>query len=312
MSRTALLLVVVCLAVVNAVDIGRPLMARNKLDSRMSAHRSRIETARGAAEMEKLEHLRVAAAERETSLADQFAEALTAHEAVKAAAKVEAEAVAGMDSEAETESAVTAELAESNEAMESIDVAQAAENVAATESSQTLSIEMLQELEYQKSTKFAPKPSAAKSKPSTLQTDKMMWSNCGVATSKAAGASTFKYVTLRTAPPIRDMSMVVELDGAYKGPDVTYGSVTLQIKRLSSTETQAKDMPELAYRHSIVLSDVLAFNPFRATDPLSMTMYIPESAFNMYAPAGQYVLTVVLTNQNKEQFGCARIDFQLA
>ncbi len=74
MSRTALLLVVVCLAVVNAVDIGRPLMARNKLDSRMSAHRSRIETARGAAEMEKLEHLRVAAAERETSLADQFAE----------------------------------------------------------------------------------------------------------------------------------------------------------------------------------------------------------------------------------------------
>ncbi len=76
MSRTVFLCAALCLlALANAVEIGRPLVSRNKLDHRLIARRSRLgESLAGAAEMEKLEHLRVAAAERETSLADQFAD----------------------------------------------------------------------------------------------------------------------------------------------------------------------------------------------------------------------------------------------
>jgi len=311
MSRLVLCAgVVLCslLLSVNGVDIGRPTPLRNKLQ----VHRARLgESVVGAAENEKLEHLRVAAAEREgDSLADRFAMDLATHVAAKAAEKVEAEAVAGMETDSESGATVTADLASDSdiEAMQSIDVVQAAENVANSVQAGGLSIETLQELEYQRSSVNAKKSG----KRVKLQTEKMMWSNCQYSSSKSVGVSTLKYVTLRSMPPIRDQSLVIEIDGSYKGPDVTYGSVTLQIARLSSQETQAKDMPELVYRHSIVLSDMVSANPFRAADPLSLTMYVPTSAFNMYAPAGEYVLTVVLTNQDKQPFGCAKIEFQLA
>jgi len=60
------------------------------------------------------------------------------------------------------------------------------------------------------------------------------------------------------------------------------------------------------------MSDVIAFSPFKSTDPLSATLYVPEAAFNMYAPAGHYVVTVVGTNQDKLPFFCAKVDFKLA
>jgi len=154
----------------------------------------------------------------------------------------------------------------------------------------------------------APKP---KAKASTGTLKQKKWSNCQFSESKEQGASSLKEVTIRAAPPLRDQAFVVEVEGAYKGPDVTYGSVTLQIERLSSPESHAKDLPELVYRHSIVLSDVVLVSPFKQTDALSATMYVPSSAFNMYAPSGEYSATVVFTNQDKLPFVCAKIDFNL-
>jgi len=62
----------------------------------------------------------------------------------------------------------------------------------------------------------------------------------------------------------------------------------------------------------VVLKDVVLVNPFTSKDPLSATMYVPESAFNMYAPSGQYTLSVVFTNQDKQPFACTKVDFSLA
>jgi len=152
---------------------------------------------------------------------------------------------------------------------------------------------------------------AKKKVATTLNQSATKWYNCQFSSSPAAGVSTLKAVAFRAAPPLRDQAFVVEVDGTYKGPDVTYGSVTLQIARVKSSEPQAKDMPELVYRHSVVLSDVVAFNPFKQSDPLSATMYVPEAAFNMFAPAGDYVATVTFTNQDKLPFGCAKVDFKL-
>lgn len=305
--RVLAVLIVVALSLANAIEISRPVLLRSKLQAR----RTRLgDSVVGAAEQETLEHLRVAAAEREgDSLADQFAMDLASHVAAKSAAKAEAEATAGLDSE-ET---VVAEIVSDSEAQ--VEVTQAVEAV--SESSEGLSMATLQELEYTKTSVYAPKVAvkaavAAALKRVALKTDEMRTGSCQLTNDKAAGVSTLKHISLRAAPPVRDQSFVVEIDGAYKGPDVTYGSVTIQIARVSSTESQAKDMPELAYRHSIVLSDVVQPNPFRVSDPLSVTLYVPEESFNMYAPSGEYKLTVVMTQQDKLPFACAQIDFRLA
>jgi len=327
------------------------------------------ESMAGAAMQEQLETLTVAAAERETSLADQFAMDLAAHVAAKSAEKSEAEAVAGMEAEVDTNSGATVQAELASESIEStdIDVAQAAEDASVADSNANngLNIEQLQELEYQQSSvnaasadaetetdaeaekdknkskskstkskaaagkkvpkakKAAAKAKAVKKVPAvkksnvakkvatTLNQSATKWYNCQFSSSPAAGVSTLKAVAFRAAPPLRDQAFVVEVDGTYKGPDVTYGSVTLQIARVKSSEPQAKDMPELVYRHSVVLSDIVAFNPFKQTDPLSATMYVPEAAFNMFAPAGEYTATVTFTNQDKLPFGCAKVDFKL-
>jgi hypothetical protein len=322
--RVALLVALV--VAVAAVDIGRPLPLHNKLAHRRMRLGDGLSVAGSVskAEVEALEQLRVAAAEREgVSLADQFATDLEAHVAAKAAAKAaaksEAEAVAGMDVEVEAAAgeAVTADIVDTAETVIDADVAQAAEGVAeeAAEQEQAsgLSIEALQELEYSKSTRNA-NAKAVGGKKSTLRTDKQKWENCLAAPAKGtkgAGQSKLSAVTMRAAPPLRDQAFVVEIDGTYQGPDVTYGSVTLQIARVSSTEPQAVDLPELVYRHSIVLKDVLQANPFTAKDALSATMYVPNAAFNEFAPSGEYVLTVVFTNQDKAPFACTKVNFSL-
>jgi hypothetical protein len=307
----ALAAVVVCVA---GVEIGRP--NPTKLHNKLAHRRSRLGEGQAVgsatkAEIEALEHLRVAAAERSESLADRFAIDLEAHVA---------EAVT-----VESGDAVEAELASEDEAQVAVAEEATEEAVAETETEAEaetgLSIETLQELEFTKSSVFAPRKALLKSgaKPATLKTDGIRWSNCQVAgkakskKAKAAPAqSKLSNVVLRAAPPMRDQSFIVEIDGTYAGPDVTYGSVTLQIARVSSAEPQAKDIPQLVYRHSVVLKDVLMANPFTAKDPLSATMFVPESAFNMYAPSGQYSLSVVFTNQDKQPFACTKIDFALA
>jgi len=162
-----------------------------------------------------------------------------------------------------------------------------------------LAIELLQGLEYQQ---MMPKSGTKR----IFDMEKTKWSNCAY-TSKNGPKAVAKLtnVALRPATMLREQSFVIEVDGTYKGPNVNYGSVTVQIAR------EKGKAQELVYRHSIVLSDVIGFNPFRAGDPLSTTMYVPESAFNMYALHGNYVMTVVFTNQDKQPFACARIDFRL-
>jgi len=321
--RAVVVVAVVLFAVaVAAVDIGRPLALHNKLVHRRARlgegiHASVV----SRAEVEALERLRVAAAEREGgSLADQFASDLEAHVTAKAAAKaaekIEAEAVAGMDVEADASDSQIVRA--DTETETDIDIAQAAE-VVAEESSESsadsgLHIESLQELEYSKSTRNA-NAKAVNNKKSTLKSGEVKWSNCQSVPSKAVkgvGQTKLSAVTLRAAPPMRDQSFVVEIDGTYTGPDVTYGSVTLQIARVRSSEPQAADLPELVYRHSVVLHDVLQANPFTAKDALSATMYVPASAFSEYAPSGDYTLSVVFTNQEKQPFACTKLDFQLA
>jgi len=181
-----------------------------------------------------------------------------------------------------------------------------------------LAVELLQDLEFQQT-------AATSGTKRTFATEKIKWSNCAyTSNAKAApaaakakpakktkkvkaakvannGQTRLTSVTLKPASLLRDQSFVVEIEGVYTGPDVTYGSVTLQIAR---GET-------LAYRHSLLLSDVITFNPLRSGAALSTTLYVPEAAFNMYAPHGDYVLTVVFTNQDKLPFACARVDFKL-
>jgi len=342
----SILLVAVMVAGAVAINIGRPSLP---LASKLMAKKARLgESLAGAAANEEYAKLQVAASEREGgSLADQFAVDLAAHVAVVAAEKSEAEAVAGMDV-ASTEGegvTVSAEIVTANEL--DADVAQAAEDAAVTESdTQTetgLVIESLQSLEYQQSAETeaeadSDKPKSKKAKTNgkpkaapkskskvaakpvliskrvqkTLVSAATKTSNCQFSSSPAAGVSKLTAVAFRAAPPLRDQAFAVEIDGSYAGPDVTYGSVTLQIARVRSSEPQAKDLPELVYRHSVVMSDVIAFSPFKSTDPLSATLYVPEAAFNMYAPAGDYVVTVVGTNQDKLPFFCAKVDFKLA
>lgn len=326
--RAVLLVAVVCVVAVAGVAVGRPVL-HNKLAHRRARLGEGVAAAAVAqaskAEVAELERLRVAASEREgLSLADQFATDLEAHvvakDALKAAAKQDVEATAGLDvaaavevgAEADTE----AEAEADTEAEVDIDVAQAADAVAeeAGAVDAGLSFEALQELEFSNPKKNAPKAKAGV-KPSTLQADGTKWANCLAAPAKGAkgaGQTKLTSVVLRAAPPMREQSFVVEIDGTYAGADVTYGSVTLQIARVATTEPQAKGLPELVYRHSVVLKDVLMYNPFTAKNPLSATMYVPESAFNAYAPAGDYTMSVVFTNQDKQPFACTKVDFKLA
>jgi len=170
-----------------------------------------------------------------------------------------------------------------------------------------------------KAVKIAAAKKVKAAKPAAPRThtlaDGTKWTNCQVAgakDAKGAGQTTLQSVVVKAAPPMREQSFVIEIDGTYSGPDVTYGSVTMQIARVSSNEPQAEELPELVYRHSVVLSDVLMYNPFTAQNPLSATMFVPESAFNRYAPAGEYTVSVVFTNQDKQPFACAKADFSLA
>lgn len=315
-SYVLVAIAVFAVAVAEGMDIGRP-----KLHNKLSHARAKLSGSHAVgsvsrAEIEQLEHLRVAAAEREESLADRFAMDLAAHvqTADAAAVKVEAETVV-TSSAAEGES-VEADLATEDEGESEAESESEADAEESSSADSGLSIESLQELEFSKSSLYAPRKDALKAgvKPVTLQTGGMRWSNCMVAGKKGKGSaqSSLSSVVLRAAPPLRDQSLIVEIDGKYTGPDVTYGSATLQIARVSSPEPQAKDLPDLVYRHSIVLKDVLMANPFTSKDALSATMYVPESVFNMYAPSGVYTATITFTNQDKQPFACAKVDFDLA
>jgi len=273
--RAALLFLVVGLfVVVSAVEVGRPAL-HNKL-----LHRKATlgESAASAAVTARIEELRVAAAEREHSLADKFAADLEAHVAAKEAAGAESETEADAETEAETETEAEADA----------------------DSDHRLVLESLAALEYQNAGVLES------GKKKTLRTAKSGWSSCLMNSDKTAGTTTLKAVAFKAAPPLRDQAFVVNIDGQYTGPDVTYGSATLQIARADK-----KSGPELVYRHSIVMSDVLVPNdPFRA-GPLSATMYVPHSAFNLMAKEGDYSVSVTFTNQFKEPFACAKLDFKL-
>ena len=161
----------------------------------------------------------------------------------------------------------------------------------------------------------AAKPAAAAAPAApkvTTLADGTKWSSCLAAPKAGAGAATLTAVALKAAPPMRETSFAVEIDGTYAGPDVTYGSVTMQISRVSSGEPQAVDLPEVVYSHSVVLKDVLMYNPFTAANPLSATMFVPEAAFGRFTPSGEYSMSVEFTNQDKQAFACAKIDFRLA
>jgi len=335
---------VLAVATAVAIDIGRPKMLHNKLAARKATLGDSGSAAQAHEATEQIEHLRVAAAERETSLADQFAMDLDAHVAAKEAAvaggqtdatveaesvvstdtsgAVEAEVVTGSDAEIVIEMADGASTATETEAEEEAETeaeeSSESESESEGEGEGGLAVELLQDLEFQQT-------AATSGTKRTFATEKIKWSNCAyTSNAKAApaaakakpakktkkvkaakvannGQTRLTSVTLKPASLLRDQSFVVEIEGVYTGPDVTYGSVTLQIAR---GET-------LAYRHSLLLSDVITFNPLRSGAALSTTLYVPEAAFNMYAPHGDYVLTVVFTNQDKLPFACARVDFKL-
>jgi len=86
---------------------------------------------------------------------------------------------------------------------------------------------------------------------------------------------------------------------------VTGGAVTLQIAGKKGSSYS------LVYRHAIRMRDVLTFLPLR-TGAMGATLFVPQHAFNLEAPHGDYVLTVTFTNQLKQQFACAKVDFKLA
>jgi len=278
MLKAVLCFCVVLVIAASAVEIGRPAL-HNKLNARKV---QLGESAAAQVQAEQLAHLRVAAAERETSLADKFALDLEAHVAAKEAAVVETESD---EEEAEAEAGAV----DSN-----------------TNANVHAMMEALAALEYKQ-----PKSKLIVNgaKPKALITKKTKWSSCLANSDKSVGVTTLKAVGFKSAPPLRDQSFVVNIDGDYKGPNVEYGSVTLQIAR------EEKEGTVLVYRHSIVLSDVLqhaADKPFRAGDPFTTSMYVPSDAFNLMAKEGDHVLTVVFTNQDKQPFGCAKLEFNLA
>jgi len=240
-----------------------------------------------------LEQLRVAASERDQSLADKFAADLEAHVAAQDAAEDSTE------TDTETDAAIETEIETEDEAQSEAKADAAA--AGAADADHRLVFEALQALEY----RSASVTSGAKH---TLRSEKTRWSSCLSNSDRAAGVTTLSAVAFKAAPPLRDQAFVVNIDGLYKGPDVTYGSVTLQIAR-----SNAVGGPELVYRHSIVLSDVVMPDPpgpFRS-GPLSTTMYVPNSAFNLMAKEGDYALSVTFTNQYKEPFACAKLEFRL-
>jgi len=280
------LLVVGLVVAASAIEIGRPAL-HNKLNKRKAMLG---ESVAASVQAEQLAHLRVAAAERESSLADKVAADLEEHVAAK-----EAEKASMIVDSADEETAAETE-AESG--------AGAADTAATANANAHAMMEALAALEYKLPKRLlAPKGSKAK----VLVTKKTKWSSCLANADKAVGVTTLKAVGFKSAPPLRDQSFVVNIDGDYKGPNVEYGSVTLQIAR------EEKDELYLVYRHSIVLSDVLhhAF-PFRAGDPFTTSMYVPSDAFNLMAKEGDHVLTVVFTNQAKQPFACAKLEFNLA
>jgi len=306
--RSAILLIAV-IAAASAVNIARP----PPLNLKLSEQRRQLgESVADKSFVETYERLSVAAAEREHSLADKFAVDLAAH----VAAKEEGEATAGMEA-VEAENEVTSDA--SNEA-DTITDELAIESSGSSEGE--LVLEALQSLEFFESHE---RPHNAKAK--TLATSKaaMKWGNCQsvtVSTREKVGVTTLQNVALRANPPLRTSSFAVEIDGSYIGPDVTYGSVTIQIARTKTneltlngktkrTEKPPTNYPALIYRHSIVLSDVLNFNPLKSGQPVSATLFIPTEAFNLYAASGDYVLTAVFTNQHKLPFACASVNFKL-
>jgi len=258
----------------------------------------------------------VAAAEREHSLADKFAMDLAAH----VAANEEAEATAGMDNVDEAVDSETATEVETENTGEGLTDELAIESAGSSEGE--LSMESLQSLEF-----FESHERSASAKPKTLLTTKkaMSWSNCQSVTMDnrdKVGVTTLKNVALRANPPMRTSSFSVELDGQYLGPEITYGSVTIQIartktteltlnKKTKRTEKPPKNSPRLIYRHSLVLSDVINYNPLKHGHPVSATLFIPTEAFNLYAASGDYTLTVVFTGQHKLPFACAAVNFKL-
>jgi len=278
--------VALCLALASAVEVGRPLALHNKLLSRKIALGESVAASVGA---EKLERLRVAAAERSESLADKFAEDLEAHVAAKDAAEedaeVDEEADEGADEEAEEESEEASEEG--------------------AESEGALSFESLAALEFV--SKKAANDGTGRAK--ALVSAKTKWGTCLVNSDKTAGVTTLSDVSFKSAPPMRESSFLVNVDGTYKGPGVTAGSMTVQIMR------NDKAGPALVYRHSVRLSDVLGHAtsyPFKTGDPFTTAIYIPSNAFSLMAKEGDHTLTAVFTNQDKQPFACARLDFNLA
>jgi len=231
--------------------------------------------------------LKKSATETET----EEAEAEDAEETeTEAESLVETASDAEVDGEAETE-------AETETATET-----ESEGVADADTQSRLVLDSLQQLEYQSATAAGI---VAGSRRKTLKTEQTRWASCLANSNPLTGVTTLSAVAFKSAPPLRDQSFVVNIDGTYKGPEVTYGSATLQLAR---TE---KAGPVLVYRHSIVLSDVFPATEPLVSGPLSATMYIPQSAFNLMAKEGPYVLTVTFTNQYKEPFGCAQLNFKL-
>jgi len=268
---------VLCAVIASAaVEVGRPALHNKLLARRMALGDSAV-----AAATEKLESLRVAAAERSHSLADKFAADLDAHVAAKDAAADEAEAEESADSE------------------------EAAASAGAADSSGALSFEALAALEFA----IRPPAAAAPAPARSLASAKTQWGSCLVNSDKAAGTTALTDVSFKAAPPMRTDSFLVNIDGNYKGPDVQSGSMTVQIQR------KEKAGPVLVYRHSVRLSDVLGHAtsyPFKTGDPFTTAIYVPSSAFDMMAKEGDHTLTAVFTNQDKQPFACARLDFSLA
>jgi len=230
-------------------------------------------------ESSELARLRVAAAERATSLADRIAE------------DMEAEMAAREEAAAEDEAEVdTADAAE-------VDADADADTDAA------LSFEALSALE------FVSRDGTGSTRAKTLIGSATKWSSCQTDADKATGATALSAVSFQTLPPMRTSSFLVNVDGKYTGPDVSAGSVTVQIAR------NERAGPVLVYRHSVRLEDVLGHHPtlpFRASDPFTTALYIPSTAFSIMAKEGPHTLTAVFTNQDKRPFACARIDFTLA
>jgi len=272
-SRTLLVCVALFVVAAAAIDLGRPPPLQHKMNVRKSQLGG---GAVAAAEEQQLERLRVAAAERDTLLADRIDLHMDLSDHAQAQALAEAEAEAETEVRAEAEAQMEAEAAAGAHA--------------------EVSAEALNALEFVRAQAASTVMRALKNK---------NWQNCAYSTSKSTGATKLTAVSFLSTTPAREESFIVDIDGAYQGPAVTGGSVTLQIARKTGGSYS------LVYRHAIRLRDVLTFLPLR-TGKVGATMFVPQHAFNLMAPAGDYVLTVVFTNQNRKQFACAKVDFKLA